>query len=129
MALDAFERGFAWNLRRRFLFGGLLRALRQLARAGCRTVIVDGSYVTAEEYPGDWDAAFDPVGVNVSRLDEILLRHADGRRAMKVKYLGDLFPWSAPAADPGSPVYRDFFLTDRDGRSKGIVEIRLEVAR
>lgn len=127
MDLGTFRRAFAWNARRRFLFGGLQRALGQLAEAGCRAVIVDGSYVTSKEHPGDWDAAFDPIGVDSARLDEILIRHSDGRRAMNVKYLGDLFPWSAPAADPGGPVYRDFFQSDRDGRTKGVVELRLQV--
>ena len=42
---------------------------------------------------------------------------------MKAKYLGDLFPASAQAA-PGV-VYRDFFMTDRNGAEKGIVLVDL----
>ncbi len=42
---------------------------------------------------------------------------------MKAKYLGDLSPASAQAA-PGV-LFRDFFLTDRNGVEKGVVPIDL----
>ena len=121
------ERLFAWNAQRRFLFGGLTRALDNLAGAGCRAVLLDGSYVTAKESPGDWDAAFDPVGVIPDLLDPILIKYDDGRRAMRAKYLGDMFPWTALAAGPTGPIFRQFFQKDRDGRPKGIIEIKLQV--
>lgn len=121
------ERLFAWNTHRRFLFGGLNRALDNLAGAGCRAVLLDGSYVTAKETPGDWDAAFDPVGVVPDLLDPILIKYDDGRRAMRAKYLGDMFPWTALAARPAGPIFRQFFQKDRDGRPKGIIEIKLQV--
>ncbi len=127
MTLTDCARLFAWNRRRSFLFGGLSRAIVNLQGAGCRAIIVDGSFVTAKELPNDWDAAFDPVGVTASSIDPILLRHDDGRRAMRAKYLGDMFPWTAPASDIGGPIYRQFFQKDRDGNPKGIVEIKLQV--
>ena len=125
IALGDCGRMFAWNSRRRMLFAGLSRAIAGLTRAGCRAVIVDGSFVTAKEFPGDWDAAFDPVCVVAALLDPILIKHDDGRRAMRAKFLGDLFPWTASAAT-GGPLYRDFFQKDRDGVPKGIVEIQLQ---
>lgn len=118
---------FAWNARRRFLFGGLARALATLKFAGCRSVILDGSFVTAKEEPRDWDAAFDPVGVVADRLDPVLIKHDDGRRAMRAKYLGDMFPWTARASSVTGSLYRQFFQRDRDGNPKGIVEIKLQV--
>jgi hypothetical protein len=121
------ERLFAWNTQRRFLFGGLSRALDNLAGAGCRAVLLDGSYVTAKEIPGDWDAAFDPVGVIPDLLDPILIKYDDGRRAMRAKYLGDMFPWMASAAGPGGPIFRQFFQKDRNGSPKGIIKIKLQV--
>jgi hypothetical protein len=117
---------FAWNPRRRFLFDGLSRALSNLQFAGCRTVIVDGSFITAKEEPADWDAAFDPVGVIAKRLDPILIKHDDGRRAMRAKYLGDMFPWTSVASSLTGSLYRQFFQKDRDGIPKGIVEILLQ---
>jgi hypothetical protein len=126
VTLGEFMRTFVWNGRRRFLFSGLARAIFSLQTAGCRTVIVDGSFVTAKELPGDWDAAFDPVGVDPARLDPILIKHDDGRKAMKAKYLGDMFPWSAMACGASGSVYRQFFQKDRAGRPKGIVELQLQ---
>jgi hypothetical protein len=127
MTLAEVARQFAWNARRRLLFDGFNRALDNLAGAGCRAVLLDGSYVTAKEVPGDWDAAFDPVGVIPELLDPILIKYDDGRRAMRAKYLGDMFPWTAPAAGPGGPIFRQFFQKDRDGNPKGIIEIKLQV--
>ncbi len=127
MPLTDFHRQFAWNGRRRFLYSGLARAVTALQGAGCRAIIIDGSYVTAKENPGDWDAAFDPYGMTAAGLDPILLKHDDCRRAMRAKYFGDLFPWTAVASNSTGTIYHEFFQADRDGRSKGIVEIKLQV--
>lgn len=125
MTASAFVGRFAWNGRRRLLCSGLMRAVGSLRDAGCRSLIVDGSFVTAKELPGDWDAAFDPVGVDSSKLDPILLRHRDGRKAMRAKYLGDLFPWGAVASLASGAVYLDFFQKDRDGVPKGVIHLIL----
>ena len=63
------------------------------------------------------------MGVDLNRVDPILLDFSNRRGAMKAKYLGDLFPALAMAA-PGV-LYRDFFKTDRNGVEKGIVLIDL----
>ena len=113
----------AGNSHRARLTAGLLTACRNLAGAGCRELLLDGSFVTAKPLPGDYDAAWETAGVDPGRLDPVLLDFSNRRAAMKAKYLGDLFPASAPAA-PGVP-YRDFFRTDRDGVVKGIVLVEL----
>src|SRR5262249_17396476 len=77
---------FAWNGRRRFLGGGLYRALVNLRQARCRAVIVDGSFVSTADDPRDYDAAFDPVGVDGNLVDPVLLKYDDGRKAMRAKY-------------------------------------------
>ena len=127
MTVAGITQTFAWNVRRRFMLRGLQAALHNLQYARCRSVILDGSFVTAEENPGDWDAAFDPTGVAVKRLDPILLKHDDDRLAMRAKYLGDMSPWTALASSSTGSIYREFFQTDRDGHPKGIVEIQLQV--
>lgn len=116
-----FVTAFSWNPRRRFLANGLYRALRNLKMAGCRAAIVDGSFVTAKELPGDYDAAFDPNGVNGFLVDPVLLRHTDGRKAMKAKYFGDVFPWGHVACQTTGMIYQDYFQQDREGRAKGVV--------
>lgn len=47
---------FGSNFHRRHLFGGLVRASRNLAQAGCRRLFLDGSFVTDKSWPGDYDA-------------------------------------------------------------------------
>lgn len=128
MSLAECARLFAWNARRRFLFNGLDRAIANLTRANCRTVLIDGSFMTAEEFPDNWDAAFDPTGVIANYLDPILIKHDDGRRTMRAKYLGNMFPWTNTTASV-DPLYRQFFQQDRDGNPKGIVEIQLQVVQ
>ena len=114
---------FAGNSHRVRLKAGLLAACRNLARAGCGELLLDGSFVTAKALPGDYDGAWEPAGVNPNLLDPVLIDFTNRRAAMKAKYLGDLFPASFQAA-PGV-VYRDFFKSDRNGVEKGIVLIDL----
>lgn len=114
---------FAVNSHRNRLVTGLYGALKNLAGAGCRSVLLDGSFVTERALPRDYDGAWEPRGVDPDKLDPVLLDFTNARAAMKAKYGGELFPASAAAA-PGT-LYRDFFLKDRNGLSKGIVEIDL----
>ena len=114
---------FASNRHRSRLTEGLLAACRSLAAAGCRTLLLNGSFVTAKPLPGDYDGAWETAGVDPSKLDPTLLDFTRGRAAMKAKYGGELFPASNSAA-PGV-AFRDFFRTDRDGIEKGVVLIDL----
>jgi hypothetical protein len=57
----------AW---RRRLLAGLFEALRLLKAAGCGRAYIDGSFVTAKEEPGDFDACWDADGVDFDRVDE-----------------------------------------------------------
>ena len=114
---------FSANGHRILLVGGLLAALTNLAGAGCRSVLLDGSFVSQKDLPDDYDGAWDIRGVDPYRLDPVLLDFANGRAAMKSKYFGELFPATALAA-PGV-LYRDFFMKDRNGVPKGIININL----
>ena len=114
---------FSRNGHRTRLLQGLLAALTNLAGAGCRFLLLDGSFVTEKELPQDYDGAWDPAGVDPDRLDPVLLDFSNGRAAMKSKYMGELFPATSMAA-PGA-LFRDFFLKDRNGVPKGVVLIDL----
>jgi hypothetical protein len=114
---------FAGNGHRSRLLGGLLDALRNLSGAGCRSILLDGSFISHTPLPNDYDAAWDTYGVDPNRIDPVLLDFTNGRAAMKAKYWGELFPASAHAA-PGI-LYRDFFLKDRNGVAKGVLHIDL----
>lgn len=118
---------FGWNARRRFLLGGMYRALTNLRAAGCVAAIVDGSFVTNKDEPGDYDLAFDPSGVNGGLVDPVLRRHDDGRRAMKAKYFGEVFPWGAVACSTTGLIYLQFFQRDRSGVAKGVVLVNVKL--
>ncbi len=104
---------------------GLREALRLLKSAGCRTVFVDGSFVTAVAFPGDFDACWDIRGVDSRLLDPVFLDFRNGRAAQKARFLGEFFPAQAPERRSGK-VFLDFFQVDkRTGGNKGIVAIDL----
>src|ERR1051326_3511072 len=74
-----FENRFGTNSRRKELLAGLRRAISVLRKAGCRTVFVDGSFVTTKELPGDFDACWSVEGVDPDLLDPVLLDFSNGR--------------------------------------------------
>ena len=99
--------------------------MEDLQSAGCRTVYVDGSFVSSKSEPGDFDACWEEAGVDLDRLDPVLLTFAAGRAAQKAKYGGELFPASA-LAGLGEGVFLSFFQTDKEtGARKGIVALDL----
>ena len=114
-----------WNPHRQSLLMGLRRGLQQLRSAGCQAVYLDGSFVTSKELPDDYDLCWSVANVDPAQIDPVLLKFDDGRRAMKAKYLGDLFPaeWEEGASGRR---FLDFFQIDKlSGNPKGIVLIDL----
>ena len=110
---------------RRRLLDGLEMAIDSLRRAGCRTVYIDGGFVTTKEVPNDFDACWEEAGVAPELLDPVLLEFDAGRAAQKARYLGELFPASLGATVEGMS-FLEFFQTDREtGGSKGIVAVDL----
>jgi hypothetical protein len=116
---------FATNDWRRALFDGLVDASTRLLGAGCATVFVDGSYVTGKPMPSDFDACWDPTGVDPSRLDPLFLQFANGREAQKAAFKGEFFPSSQTCLDVGQ-AFVEFFQRDRfTGQRKGIISVPL----
>ena len=112
----------SWRLR---LAAGVRAAVENLKSAGCQTVYVDGSFITAKEVPNDFDACWEEVGVDPLALDPVLLTFDPGRTTQKAKYLGELFPASIIASENGFS-FLEFFQVDKEtGRPKGIVAIDL----
>ena len=104
---------------------GLRAAMVSLKDAGCKTVYVDGSFVTGKERPGDFDACWEEEGVDPTMLDPVLLTFDAGRATQKAKYMGELFPASVIADEDGFS-FLEFFQTDKEtGRRKGTVAIDL----
>ncbi len=115
---------FGWNPHRQNLLGGLAAALIPLRTAGCKRLFLDGSFVTSKDLPGDYDAAWDPIGMDVRMLhllEPVFFDFSHRRAAQKAKYLGEFFP-STVAADGFGTTYYEFLQLDKNtGIVKGIV--------
>lgn len=124
-SLEEVATSFATNTWRRELFDGLVLASKKLRLAGCPTVYLDGSYVTGKPKPGDFDACWDPSGVDPTKLDPVFLEFDNGRATQKAVFKGEFFPSSMMCADVGQ-TFVDFFQLDRfTGKPKGIISIPL----
>lgn len=106
---------------RQRLLVGLQAALKNLASAGCSSVLLDGSFVSSKIVPSDFDGAWEIGGVDGSAVDPVLLDFSNQRAAMKAKYGGELFPahWQAKAG----VTYYNFFQQDKNGVPKGVLRI------
>ena len=123
--LSEIETTFTYNPRRRALYAGLMDAAVHLKQVGCRTVLLDGSYVSAKPLPNDYDACWEPDGVDLSKLDPVFDDFANGRAAQKARFGGEFFPATVIALDISAP-FREFFQVDRfTGKKKGILSITL----
>lgn len=123
---DEFKDRFATNFTRQRMIDGLELAMRQLQAAGCRTIYINGSFVTSKERPGDFDACWDPEDVDYDYLRKNaprLLNHLD-RNAQKSQYKGELFRSAQPVGDYGLTSL-EFFQRDRPLNPKGIIAIDL----
>jgi hypothetical protein len=118
------EASFATNPSRRAMFQGLVTGVEALRRAGCKVLYLDGSFVTEKDFPGDFDACWEPHGVNPLALDPVLLDFSNGRRRQKQKYRGEFFPSSSRA--DGTRTFLEFFRVDKyTGEAKGILRLVL----
>jgi hypothetical protein len=116
------------NPHRRYLLSGLRRAAEVLRVAGCKTIFVDGSFVTGKDVPSDFDGCWERAGMSLLTLqaaDPVLLIFDNRRAAQKAKYFGELFP--ADMVEGGSGLtFLNFFQRDKDtGRAKGILALDL----
>lgn len=127
LSVKEFIAFFVYNPTRRKQFTGLLKALSNLKRAGCTTVYIDGSFVTGKPEPGDYDACWDPSGVDPNKLDPVFLEFSEGRKNQKKKYFGEFFPSIAKAERATERTFVEFFQVEKfTGERKGIVVIDLE---
>jgi len=123
--LEEITEKYASNTLRKLLFEGLKKAVKALSFAGCKTIYLDGSFVTAKTNPGDWDMCWSLVGVDANKLDPILLDFRDKRKNQKLKFLGECFP-SSVGADANGTTFLDYFQKDRiTGKTKGIIRLQL----
>ncbi|MCI0441220.1 MAG: hypothetical protein L0177_19130 [Chloroflexi bacterium] len=120
--LQEIEERLATTPRRRALMDGLRAAIDNLRMAGCQTVYIDGSLVTAKEEPKDWDSCWEFEGVDQRLLDPVLRTFSNDVAAQKRKYRGEIY---AVRVGRGDVRYLEFFQRDRTGRRKGIIALNL----
>ena len=121
---EEFNEKFGTNYKRERMIEGLLLAMTQLKEAGCRTIYINGSFVTSESEPNDFDACYDRETVDMNHLRvnaPRLFNYAD-RNGQKAKYRGEIFPSDQPVGNYGDNSF-DFFQKDRKHRKKGIIAI------
>jgi hypothetical protein len=110
---------------RRSILAGFRQGIEQLKAAGCGSVYVDGSFVTAKAQPGDFDACWDISGVDPNVLDPVFFDFTNRRSAQKTRFLGEFFPAQLPEGGSGR-TFLEFFQEDKNsGGSKGIVALDL----
>ncbi len=97
------------------------------ARGGGRTprrgwvcsALVERQFRHRQARTVDFDACWDPTGVDVDALDPIFFDLSYGRASQKARFGGALFP---NVVESGSGLdFADFFQNERDGSRKGIV--------
>lgn len=81
--------------------------------------------MSAKPLPGDYDACWEPDGVDFSKLDPVFDDFDNGRAAQKVRFGGEFFPSTLIEADSGA-AFANFFQIERfTGKRKGILSISL----
>jgi hypothetical protein len=102
---------FAIDRHRQRLATGLAAALLKLGIAGCRRVIIGGSFVTTKEKPNDFDGWYEDFGLDPNILDPLFVENVNDQQIVFGGRLFDL------------PSYEGFFQTDREGRPKGVIAL------
>ncbi len=123
--LDEVAARFATTPHRAWLFSGFVRAFEALSGAGCSTIFLDGSFITAKPHPGDFDGIWDFTGVDPAKLDPVLLDFDNKRAAQKAKYFGEMFLVQLPHQPGLLPFFQKEKFSDAP---KGIVRISLSPA-
>lgn len=115
---------FATTPHRAALFGGFVQVTDALRAVGCSVVYVDGSFTTGKPHPDDFDGCWDHHGMDLARLDPVLLDFSGRREAQKRKFRGEMFPAYAQNGPGGT--FLDFFQVEKfSGRPKGIIRVSL----
>jgi hypothetical protein len=76
------------NPHRQRLATGLAAALRKLGIAGCRRVIIGGSFVTSKEQPNDFDGWYSDFGLDPNTLDPLFVEKINDQQ---IAFAGRLF--------------------------------------
>jgi len=120
---------FGIGERRTWLLEGLQLLVNDLRAARVRDVWLDGSFVTDDPDPRDYDVCWSPTGANKDTLprefgyeqEASVDPNIPNHELLVQKYRGDVFVHLPPWAD-----FVSRFRQDREGRSRGIVKIDMD---
>ena len=114
---------YAINPRRIDLFKGMEMGIENLFLSGSPLIFLDGSYITTNPRPKDYEICWDPQFVDPKILDPIFLDFSERRNRQKQKYGGEYFP-STMIEIGSAKAFADYFQKDKhSGAIKGIVRI------
>jgi hypothetical protein len=102
------EGRFSFNLRRRRILAGFRQACKELEKAGCRLVYLDGSFVTRKEHPGDFDACWDIQNVDDARLDPVFWDFSRAARRRSSGSWASCFQHNCPKVRPAKRSWISF---------------------
>lgn len=126
--LEEIEAKFTSNLKRKGHFQLLKQLIIDLKAIGCKTIYIDGSFITKKELPNDIDICWDSkdVDIIVAKRDmPILWDFSNKRYEQQKKYHADIFPANCIEAD-SRLYFRDFFQLDKNtGKPKGIIKLEI----
>lgn len=123
---DEFSERFGYTRDRRRMIQGIEAVMSELKTAGCRVFYVNGSFVTSEPSPRDFDACWDRDDVDMDYLRQnapSILSFYDSK-AQKSKYKGEIYPSDQPVDESITSI--ELFQRDRLQRKKGIIAIDLQ---
>lgn len=106
-----FSQRFGTNPHRLRLLTGIAAACRKLAIAGCRRVVIGGSFVTTKELPNDFDAYYDDFGLDGEILDPLFVDEIDRQMDAFGGELRSTFGYDGQ------------LQTDRPGNPRGVVAL------
>lgn len=122
------EKGFVYNLKRKQLFEGLKRLIKDLKEIGCKTIFIDGSFTTDKQLPRDIDVCWDERGLDCEMIDSkfpVIFDIEPPRLLQKNTYKCDVFPayWEDTAS---GLLFLELFQKDKYSEGKkGILKINI----
>jgi hypothetical protein len=119
------EERFSYNLPRKEHFAHLKLLITDLISIGCKTIYIDGSFVTRKSLPKDMDICWENRGVDLNNAKNcmpILWDLYFPREKQQKKYHADIFPASCVERS-STLLFLDFFQKDKTGNVKGIIKL------
>jgi hypothetical protein len=122
--IEELKERFVTNFKRKLIFEGFLKLIDKLKGIHCKTIYVDGSYVTDKALPSDMDISFDYEEWDFA----ILMLGADftsNQEYFKTTYKCNLYP-SNLIISPDQQCFKEFLRNIKySDNKKGILRINL----